>query len=58
VRFTRGDPGPEAPAAGNPAANLTGTYPSWTIAIDDGGNIAAPRDFDDVVLSVEATVAP
>jgi PKD repeat protein len=58
LRFTRGNPGPEGPEAGNPEANLTGTYPSWTIAVDDGGNIAAPRDFDDVVLLVEATVAP
>jgi PKD repeat protein len=58
VRFTRGEPGPGAPAAGNPEANLTGAYPSWTIDIDDGGNIAAPRDFTDVVLSVQATFVP
>jgi PKD repeat protein len=57
IRFTRGEPGLNDPPAGAPAANLTGTSPNWTIGIDDGGNIAAPRDFTDVTLSVQATPA-
>ena len=52
IRFRRGtgNPAPEAPAA-----QIVGSYPNWTINIDDGGDVTTARDFNDVVLQVVAT---
>jgi PKD repeat protein len=58
VQFRQGTAGPGSPAPGAPSANVGGTYPNWTIDIDDGGNPSEPPDFDDLVLTVEATAAP
>jgi PKD repeat protein len=57
VRFKRGT---GTPPPGAPAANVVGTFPNWTINIDDGGNLGGPGepDFTDVVLTVQATPAP
>ena len=56
IRFNQGtaDPGDPAPAA--PSAQLTGTFPNWTINFEDGDTAGAPGepDFSDVVLGVEA----
>jgi PKD repeat protein len=58
IQFHRGNPDPEDPPAGAPAGRIESTSANnWTISIDDGGNIAAPRDFTDAVLSVVATPA-
>jgi PKD repeat protein len=54
VRFTQGTAGAGSPLPGAPAAEFDGSFPSWTINIEDGGNPATP-DFNDVVLSVVAT---
>jgi PKD repeat protein len=56
IRFTQGTPGRGAPAPGSPAAQLTGTFPNWTINFEDGANPGAADepDFADVVLGVEA----
>jgi len=58
--FTQGVGGPTDPARGPPAIQLTGTFPTWTISIDDGGNPTGPGepDFNDIVLSVQATTVP
>jgi PKD repeat protein len=49
--------GTGVPAPGAPAAQIEGTFPSWTMSIDDGGNPGGPGepDFTDLVLSVQAT---
>ena len=52
VRFKRGT---GTPAPDSPAATVTGSYPNWTISIDDGGDVGQTRDFNDVVLQVTAT---
>ncbi|HEY9015936.1 MAG TPA: PKD domain-containing protein, partial [Gemmatimonadales bacterium] len=51
IRFRRGT---GTPAPNSPAAQLTGSYPNWTIKIDDGGDVGQPRDFNDVELQVTA----
>jgi PKD repeat protein len=45
------------PTPGNPAIRLEGTFPTWTMRIDDGGNPGGPGepDFDDIVLTIQAT---
>jgi PKD repeat protein len=57
LEFRRGDPDPEDPTPIAPAARLQGGHPSWEIDIEDGGN-PSELDFDDLVLSVQATAAP
>lgn len=52
IRLRRGT---GTPTPNAPAATLDGSYPNWTINIDDGGDTAQPRDFNDVVLQVVAT---
>ena len=52
VRFRRGT---GTPAPNSPAAQVVGSYPNWTINIDDGGDTTQARDFNDVVLQVTAT---
>jgi PKD repeat protein len=43
-----------------PAVSLTGTYPTWTLNFDDGEDPTGPGepDFNDLVLTVQATAAP
>jgi PKD repeat protein len=56
IRFVQGTPGRSEPTPGAPMAQLTGSFPSWTIYYEDGANPALPGepDFSDVVLQVEA----
>jgi PKD repeat protein len=59
IRFVQGTAGGGEPTPGAPAAQLTGSFPNWTINFEDGGNpggLGEP-DFTDVVLEVEA-IAP
>lgn len=59
--FTQGTkPRPADPDPGPAATRVSGAFPDWTIEIDDGGNTGAPGepDFNDIVLTVHATVAP
>ena len=59
IRLHQGTPGVGSPTPTAPAARLDGTYPNWTMSIDDGGNPGGPGepDFTDVVLSIQATAA-
>jgi chitodextrinase len=60
LRFTQGTPGPADPTPGDPGIQVDGNYPNWTINIDDGGAPGTPGepDFNDAVLTVQATLAP
>jgi PKD repeat protein len=60
LRFTQGTAGPTDPPTGDPGIQVDGTYPTWTLNIDDGGAAGTDGepDFDDAVLSVQATLAP
>jgi PKD repeat protein len=57
VRLRRGT---GIPAPGSPSAEISGTFPTWTLNFDDGGNPggAGEPDFSDVVVTVQATAAP
>jgi PKD repeat protein len=60
AQFTQGHAGPSAPPVGTPQLRLTGSFPDWTIDIDDGGNptgLGEP-DYNDIVLTVHAQAAP
>ncbi|MFL5401256.1 MAG: PKD domain-containing protein [Gemmatimonadales bacterium] len=56
VRFTQGTPRRGDPAVGPPSAHLEGTFPDWTISIEDGGNASGTGepDFTDVVVGIKA----
>jgi PKD repeat protein len=58
--FNQGTADVGDPATGDPGIQVSGTFPSWTLNIDDGGNAGAlgEPDFDDAVISVTATPAP
>ena len=60
VHFQQGTADAGDPASGDPGIEVDGAYPNWTLRIDDGGNAgtAGEPDFDDAVISVQATVAP
>jgi PKD repeat protein len=60
LRFTQGTPGAGDPPTGDPGIQIVGTYPNWTLNVDDGGAAGTPGepDFNDVVLRVQATLAP
>lgn len=60
VHFVQGTADVGDPATGDPGIEVDGAYPNWTLRIDDGGNagIGGEPDFDDAVISVQATVAP
>jgi PKD repeat protein len=60
IRFHQGTPGPNDPPAGDPGIRLQGSYPSWTLKVDDGGAFQNPGepDFNDAILLVQATSAP
>ena len=55
-RFQQGTASLGSPTPGAPAAHIEGTFPNWTISIDDGGNPTGPDepDFTDVVFTVTA----
>jgi len=59
-KFTQGAGDPDDPPRVPPQIRLEGTYPDWTIKIDDGGNSTEPGepDFNDLELTVHATAAP
>jgi PKD repeat protein len=55
IRFRRGQPGANDPAAGDPGIRVQGSYPNLTLNVDDGGNNAAQGepDFNDAVLLIQ-----
>ena len=59
LRFHQGPQG-TAPPISDPGIQVTGTFPNWTLNIDDGGaaGTAGEPDFNDVVISVTATTVP
>ncbi|HUR95003.1 MAG TPA: PKD domain-containing protein [Gemmatimonadales bacterium] len=60
LRFTQGTAGAGEPALAAPAAQLTGSFPNWTISFEDGATPGEPGepDFGDVVLQVTAVPSP
>jgi PKD repeat protein len=60
VQFVRGTPDPTDPPASDPGIQVEGGSPNWTLNIDDGGlaGTAGEPDFNDAIISVQATVAP
>jgi PKD repeat protein len=60
AEFTQGVGSPEDPPRGPPAIRVDGSFPTWTINIDDGGGVGVPGepDFNDIVLTAQATVVP
>ena len=61
TRFTQGTkPRPADPDPGPASTRVSGSFPTWTIEIDDGGNAGNPNepDYNDIVLIVTATPAP
>ena len=60
IRFYQGHGDPGDPPFGDPGIEITGSYPHWTLHIDDGGNASVPNepDFNDAVVDVFATLAP
>lgn len=61
AQFTQGTkPRPGDPDPGPAATRVSGAFPDWRIELDDGGNTGAPGepDFNDIVLTVHATVVP
>jgi PKD repeat protein len=61
AQFTQGTkPRPGDPDPGPPSFRVSGSFPDWTIELDDGGNAGAPGepDYNDIVLAVHATVVP
>jgi PKD repeat protein len=60
VQFNQGIADPEDPAVGTAVARLEGTYPNWTMTVDDGGNPSGQNepDFNDVIVSIVATPSP
>ena len=61
AQFTQGTkPRPGDPDPGPASTRVSGTFPDWTIEFDDGGNTGAAGepDFNDIVLTVHATVVP
>ncbi len=60
IRLVQGTARSGEPTPSAPAAQLTGTFPNWTINFEDGDNPggAGEPDFTDVVLAVEAIPAP
>jgi PKD repeat protein len=59
LRFNQGPQGTNPPLS-DPGIQITGSYPNWTLNIDDGGAAGTPGepDFNDAVLRVQATLAP
>lgn len=60
IKFEQGTPDPIDPPIGDPGIQVTGSAPTWTLNIDDGGaaGTLGEPDFDDAVITVQATAAP
>lgn len=60
IRFVQGNPDAGEPSPAAPSAQVTGTFPNWTINFEDGDHpgAAGEPDFTDVVLQVEAIPPP
>jgi PKD repeat protein len=60
VRFTRGLLDADDPLASDPGIQVDGSSPNWTMNIDDGGlaGTEGEPDFNDAIITVEATAAP
>jgi PKD repeat protein len=58
--FVQGHPRPGDPPKGPPATRVTGSFPDWTVAIDDGGNVGGVGEpnFTDIILTIHAAVVP
>ena len=58
--FIQGHRKPTDPPKGPPATKVTGSFPDWTIAIDDGGNVGGVGEpnFTDIVLAVHVAAVP
>jgi PKD repeat protein len=41
-----------------PALHVTGSYPTWTLAFDDGVGGSGEPDFNDLIITVTATPSP
>ncbi|MFL5496366.1 MAG: PKD domain-containing protein [Gemmatimonadales bacterium] len=56
LQFTQGVGDPTDPTRGPPSIQLTGTFPDWTLNIDDGGDPTGPGepDFNDLIVTVHA----
>ncbi len=56
AQFTQGNADPGDPVKGPAATRVTGTFPTWTIEFDDGGDPtgAGEPDYNDIVLTVQA----
>ena len=56
LRFHQGPQGTNPPVS-DPGVRITGSYPNWTLNIDDGGAAGTPGepDFNDAIISVVAT---
>jgi PKD repeat protein len=57
LRFFQGTADPGDPATGDPGIQVIGSFPTWTLKIDDGGAAGSPNepDFNDAELTVQAT---
>jgi len=55
LRFNQGPQGTNPPVS-DPGIQITGSYPTWTLNIDDGGAAGTPGepDFNDAVITVQA----
>ena len=60
AEFIQGHRKPTDPPKGPPATRVTGSFPDWTVAIDDGGNLGGVGEpnFTDIVLTIHVAVAP
>jgi hypothetical protein len=60
AQFTQGSGDANDPPKGPPGTRVSGTFPDWTIEFDDGGQptVLGEPDFDDIILTVHATVVP
>jgi PKD repeat protein len=54
TQFRQGTPDPTDPPVTFPVGTVEGSFPEWTIRIDDGGAAHLPRN-DDLVLTITAT---
>ena len=57
LRFFQGTAGAGDPPTGDPGIRIDGTFPTWTLNIDDGGAAGTPGepDFNDAVVTIQAT---
>jgi hypothetical protein len=60
AQFIQGHRKPTDPPKGPPATRVMGSFPDWTIAIDDGGNVGGVGEpnFTDIILTVHVASTP